>query len=46
LSTEPRAVAAMVCAFFPKFPTHSLDNRFVQENKLVTCFAIQNRRLC
>jgi anaphase-promoting complex subunit 1 len=40
LSTEPRAVAAMVCAFFPKFPTHSLDNRFVQENKLNTCFAI------
>ena len=27
LSTEPRAVAAMICAFFPKFPTHSNDNR-------------------
>ena len=33
LSTEPRAVAAMVCAFFPKFPTHSLDNRFVSLNR-------------
>ena len=28
LSTEPRAVAAMICAFYPKFPTHSLDNRW------------------
>lgn len=28
LSTEPLAVAAMVCAFYPKFPTHSNDNRW------------------
>ena len=27
LSTKPEAVAAMVAAFFPKFPTHSNDNR-------------------
>ena len=29
LATERRSVAAMVCAFYPKFPTHSLDNRCV-----------------
>nr|CAD7457684.1 unnamed protein product [Timema tahoe] len=29
LSTSPSAVAAMICAFFPKFPTHSNDNRSV-----------------
>ncbi|XP_040574760.1 LOW QUALITY PROTEIN: anaphase-promoting complex subunit 1 [Lepeophtheirus salmonis] len=28
LSTKPEAVAAMLCAFFPKFPTHSNDNRY------------------
>ena len=28
LSTSPLAVAAMVAAFFPKFPTHSNDNRY------------------
>jgi len=27
LSTSPPALAAMICAFFPKFPTHSKDNR-------------------
>jgi len=27
LGTSPSAVAAMICAFFPKFPTHSNDNR-------------------
>ena len=27
LSTTPQAVAAMVTAFFPKFPIHSNDNR-------------------
>ena len=29
LSTRPEAVAAMICAFYPKFPTHSNDNRSV-----------------
>ncbi|KAF4523327.1 hypothetical protein B566_EDAN011807 [Ephemera danica] len=28
LSSSPPAVAAMLCAFFPKFPTHSNDNRY------------------
>ncbi|XP_029649484.1 anaphase-promoting complex subunit 1-like [Octopus sinensis] len=28
LSTKPEAIAAMLCAFFPKFPTHSIDNRY------------------
>ncbi len=28
LSTGPEAVAAMICAFYPKFPTHSNDNRY------------------
>ena len=27
LSTSPEAVAALIAAFFPKFPTHSEDNR-------------------
>ena len=31
LSTRPEAVAAMVAAFFPKFPTHSNDNRYINE---------------
>lgn len=28
LNTSPSAIAALVCAFFPKFPTHSTDNRY------------------
>ncbi|XP_075976673.1 anaphase promoting complex subunit 1 [Anticarsia gemmatalis] len=28
LSTTPTAVAALLAAFFPKFPTHSEDNRY------------------
>ena len=27
LSNSPEAVAALICAFYPKFPTHSSDNR-------------------
>ena len=27
LSNSPEAVAALLCAFYPKFPTHSCDNR-------------------
>lgn len=27
LSTSSHSVAALLCAFFPKFPTHSNDNR-------------------
>ncbi|XP_052275462.1 anaphase-promoting complex subunit 1-like isoform X2 [Dreissena polymorpha] len=28
LSTRPESIAVMLCAFFPKFPTHSNDNRY------------------
>ncbi len=28
LSTKPESIAAMLCAFFPKFPIHSNDNRY------------------
>ena len=28
LASSPRAVAALLVAFFPKFPTHSSDNRY------------------
>ena len=28
LSNSPKAVAALLCAFFPKFPSHSNDNRY------------------
>ncbi|KAJ6638177.1 Anaphase-promoting complex subunit 1 [Pseudolycoriella hygida] len=28
LSRSPQAIAALVCALFPKFPTHSNDNRY------------------
>ena len=28
LSTRPEAIAAMICAFFPKFPITSNDNRY------------------
>lgn len=28
LSRSPEAIAALVCALFPKFPTHSNDNRY------------------
>lgn len=29
LSNSPNAVAALIISLFPKFPTHSNDNRFV-----------------
>ncbi|KAF5270424.1 hypothetical protein FQR65_LT05612 [Abscondita terminalis] len=28
LSNSPASVAALICAFYPKFPTHSADNRY------------------
>lgn len=28
LSTSPEAIAALICACYPKFPTHSNDNRY------------------
>lgn len=27
LSNSPSSIAALICAFYPKFPTHSNDNR-------------------
>ncbi|KAF5273421.1 hypothetical protein FQA39_LY07438 [Lamprigera yunnana] len=28
LSNSPASIAALICAFYPKFPTHSSDNRY------------------
>lgn len=28
LGTSPEAIAALICACYPKFPTHSNDNRY------------------
>lgn len=28
ISRTPHAIAALICALFPKFPTHSNDNRY------------------
>ena len=28
LGTSPQAIAALICACYPKFPTHSNDNRY------------------
>jgi anaphase-promoting complex subunit 1 len=28
ISRRPQAIAALICALFPKFPTHSNDNRY------------------
>ncbi|CRK87591.1 CLUMA_CG001388, isoform A [Clunio marinus] len=28
ISRKPEAIAALICALFPKFPTHSNDNRY------------------
>lgn len=28
LNTSPESIAALICAFFPKFPIHSNDNRY------------------
>ncbi|CAH1966637.1 unnamed protein product [Acanthoscelides obtectus] len=28
LSNSPESIAALICAFYPKFPTHSNDNRY------------------
>jgi len=29
LSTSNKAIAAMLCSFYPKFPSTSMDNKFV-----------------
>ncbi|XP_049852727.1 anaphase-promoting complex subunit 1 isoform X1 [Schistocerca gregaria] len=46
LSTSPSAVAAMLCAFFPKFPTHSNDNRYhLQAFRHLYVLAVEPRLL-
>ncbi|XP_014288938.1 anaphase-promoting complex subunit 1 [Halyomorpha halys] len=46
LSTTPEAVAAMLCAFFPRFPTHSNDNRYhLQAFRHLYVLAIERRVL-
>ncbi|XP_069677644.1 anaphase-promoting complex subunit 1 isoform X2 [Periplaneta americana] len=46
LGTSPSAVAAMICAFFPKFPTHSNDNRYhLQAFRHLYVLAVEPRLL-
>ena len=46
LSTSPEAIAALVCACYPKFPTHSNDNRYhLQAMRHVYVLATQPRLL-
>jgi len=46
LASTPSAVAAMIVAFFPKFPTHSNDNRYhLQAFRHLYVLAVQPRLL-
>lgn len=46
LSNSPPSVAAMLCAFFPKFPTHSNDNRYhLQAFRHLYVLAVEPRLL-
>ncbi|GAB0094323.1 Anaphase-promoting complex subunit 1 [Sergentomyia squamirostris] len=46
LSTSPSAIAALVCSLFPKFPTHSNDNRYhLQAFRHLYVLAIEARLL-
>ncbi|XP_028037199.1 anaphase-promoting complex subunit 1-like isoform X2 [Bombyx mandarina] len=46
LSTTPTAVAALLAAFFPKFPTHSEDNRYhLQALRHLYVLAVEPRLL-
>lgn len=46
LSTTPDAIAALVCACFPKFPIHSNDNRYhLQALRHLYVLAVQPRLL-
>lgn len=40
LSNSPNAVAALIISLFPKFPTHSNDNRFVLCMYFVNCIIL------
>lgn len=46
LSRSPQAIAALICALFPKFPTHSNDNRYhLQAFRHFYVLAIEPRML-
>lgn len=46
LSRSPEAIAALVCALFPKFPTHTNDNRYhLQAFRHLYVLAIEPRIL-
>ena len=46
LANSPEAVAAMICAFYPKFPTHSSDNRYhLQALRHLYALAVEPRVL-
>lgn len=46
LSRSPQAIAALVCALFPKFPTHSNDNRYhLQAFRHLYTLAVEPRLL-
>lgn len=46
LSNSPASIAAMLCAFFPKFPTHSNDNRYhLQAFRHLYVLAVEPRLL-
>ncbi|XP_045465674.1 anaphase-promoting complex subunit 1 isoform X2 [Harmonia axyridis] len=44
LSNSPASVAALICAFYPKFPTHSNDNRYhLQAFRHLYVLAVESR---
>ena len=46
LANSAEAVAAMICAFYPKFPTHSSDNRYhLQALRHLYVLAVEPRAL-
>ncbi|CAH0388207.1 unnamed protein product [Bemisia tabaci] len=46
ISTSPAAIAALLCAFYPKFPTHSNDNRYhLQAFRHLYSLAVEPRLL-
>ena len=46
LSTTSEAVAALIIAFYPQFPTHSNDNRYELKFKIKFCLFRSNLLLC
>lgn len=46
ISRSPESIAALICALFPKFPTHSNDNRYhLQAFRHLYVLAIEPRLL-